>query len=113
MLGDDGSVTERRDAFLTWAASLPGVLNTLPVITWNTDKTYLRDLASSGIPTVPTTWVGPDAGNPEILLPQGNFVVKPAVSSGAQRGSARRVAKRFSRASTLRCRRSPRTCSTR
>jgi glutathione synthase/RimK-type ligase-like ATP-grasp enzyme len=79
--------SERRDAFLTWAASLPGVLNTLPVITWNTDKTYLRDLASSGIPTVPTTWVGPDAGNPEILLPQGNFVVKPAVSSGAQNTS--------------------------
>jgi glutathione synthase/RimK-type ligase-like ATP-grasp enzyme len=76
--------SERRDAFLAWAASLPLVLNPLPVITWNTDKTYLRDLAASRIPTVPTTWVAPHAAGPEIRLPEGNLVVKPAVSSGAQ-----------------------------
>jgi hypothetical protein len=79
--------SERRDAFLRWAASLPRVLNEVPVITWNTDKTYLRDLAASGIPTVPTTWVAPGAGKPAVELPAGNFVVKPAVSSGAQNTS--------------------------
>jgi glutathione synthase/RimK-type ligase-like ATP-grasp enzyme len=76
--------SERREAFLQWAASLPSVLNPVPVITWNTDKTYLRDLAASGIPTVPTAWVAPAGGARGIELPAGNFVVKPAVSSGAQ-----------------------------
>jgi glutathione synthase/RimK-type ligase-like ATP-grasp enzyme len=79
--------SERRDAFLEWAASVPRVLNTLPVITWNTDKTYLRDLAASGVPTVPTTWLEPGSRDREIRLPDGNLVVKPAVSSGAQNTS--------------------------
>jgi glutathione synthase/RimK-type ligase-like ATP-grasp enzyme len=74
----------RRDAFLTWAASLPRVLNPVDVLTWNTDKTYLRTLAASGVPTVPTTWIGPDANDGLSRLPEGNLVVKPAVSSGAQ-----------------------------
>jgi hypothetical protein len=76
--------SERRDAFLDWAASVPRVLNALPVITWNTDKTYLRDLAEAGISTVPTTWLAPGSGDRPIRLPDGNLVVKPAVSSGAQ-----------------------------
>jgi glutathione synthase/RimK-type ligase-like ATP-grasp enzyme len=79
--------SERRDAFLEWAASVPRVLNAVPIITWNTDKTYLRDLAGSGIPTVPTTWLEPDSGDRRIRLPEGNLVVKPAVSSGAQNTS--------------------------
>jgi glutathione synthase/RimK-type ligase-like ATP-grasp enzyme len=79
--------SERRDAFLAWAASVPRVLNAVPVITWNTDKTYLRDLAGSGIRTVPTTWLEPDSGDRRIRLPEGHLVVKPAVSSGAQNTS--------------------------
>jgi glutathione synthase/RimK-type ligase-like ATP-grasp enzyme len=79
--------SERRDAFLEWAASVPRVLNAVPVISWNTDKTYLRDLAGSGIPTVPTTWLAPGSGDRQIRLPEGNLVVKPAVSSGAQNTS--------------------------
>jgi glutathione synthase/RimK-type ligase-like ATP-grasp enzyme len=63
------------------------VLNAVPVLTWNTDKTYLRSLAASGIPTVPTTWVAPGEGMRGIRLPEGNLVVKPAVSSGAQNTS--------------------------
>jgi glutathione synthase/RimK-type ligase-like ATP-grasp enzyme len=78
---------ERRDAFLEWAGSLPRVLNTVQVIRWNTDKSYLRALAASGIPVVPTTWVKPDAGDRAFQLPEGNLVVKPAVSSGAQNTS--------------------------
>jgi glutathione synthase/RimK-type ligase-like ATP-grasp enzyme len=78
---------ERRDAFLHWAASLPRVLNEVPIVTWNTDKTYLRALAASGIPTVPTAWVPAGANDREIPLPEGDFVVKPAISSGAQNTS--------------------------
>jgi glutathione synthase/RimK-type ligase-like ATP-grasp enzyme len=79
--------SERRDAFLEWAASVPRVLNAVPVLTWNTDKTYLRDLAESGIPTVPTTWLERGPGDREIRLPAGSVVVKPAISSGAQNTS--------------------------
>jgi hypothetical protein len=69
----------RRPAFLEWARRTPGVCNPDDVLAWNTDKHYLRDLASAGIPTVPTTWVDPDSrwtpavGSAEV-------VIKPAVS---------------------------------
>jgi glutathione synthase/RimK-type ligase-like ATP-grasp enzyme len=78
---------ERRDAFLAWCAGLPMVLNSLPVITWNTDKTYLRVLAAAGVPTVPTTWIGPSTRSGAAVLPGGELVVKPAISSGAQNTS--------------------------
>lgn len=77
----------RRDAFLEWCAGLPMVLNSLPVITWNTDKTYLRDLAAAGVPTVPTTWIEPESRVGDVLLPGGHLVVKPSISSGAQNTS--------------------------
>lgn len=77
----------RRDAFLEWCAGLPAVLNSLPVITWNTDKTYLRELASAGVPTVPTTWIEPASRWGDVRLPGGHLVVKPSISSGAQNTS--------------------------
>jgi len=77
---------ERRDAFLSWARSLPRVLNPFPVLEWNTDKErYLTDLAAAGVPIVPTEFVAP-GGEPE--LPEAPFVVKPAISAGG-RSSAR------------------------
>ena len=78
---------ERRDAFLTWCSRVPQVLNAVPVLTWNTDKTYLRELAGAGIPTVPTTWVGIGSSAGSVLLPEGELVVKPSVSSGSQNTS--------------------------
>jgi glutathione synthase/RimK-type ligase-like ATP-grasp enzyme len=78
---------ERRDAFLAWCARVPQVLNSIPVVAWNTDKTYLRALAEAGVPTVPTTWVGPDALDGALLLPAGQLVVKPSISSGSQNTS--------------------------
>jgi glutathione synthase/RimK-type ligase-like ATP-grasp enzyme len=77
---------ERRAAFLAWAASLPHVLNPLPVLEWTTDKQrYLRDLAEAGLPVVPTRFVGPDD---RFESPAEAFVVKPAISAGG-RSSAR------------------------
>jgi glutathione synthase/RimK-type ligase-like ATP-grasp enzyme len=77
----------RRDAFLAWCSSLPRVLNSVPVITWNTDKSYLRTLAGAGVPTVPTTWVDTDSAGARLRLPEGPLVIKPAISSGAQHTS--------------------------
>jgi glutathione synthase/RimK-type ligase-like ATP-grasp enzyme len=77
---------ERRDAFLSWARSLPRVLNPVPVLEWNTDKErYLTDLAAVGVPVVATEFVPPGSA---LDPPAGAFVVKPAISAGG-RSSAR------------------------
>jgi hypothetical protein len=64
--------------------------NSPDVLAWNTDKTYLRELAAAGVPVVPTTFLGPDD---EVRLPAGNggFVVEPSVSTGS-RNTARYTA---------------------
>jgi hypothetical protein len=77
-----GYVT-RRERFLAWAgtaARASRLLNPEPVLRWNSDKSYLGDLAAVGVPTVPTTRVPPGAA---WRPPDGEFVVKPTVSSGA------------------------------
>ncbi|HYT09234.1 MAG TPA: hypothetical protein VEL73_01085 [Mycobacteriales bacterium] len=89
----------RRDDFVAWAASLPRLANPADVIGWNTDKTYLRDLAAAGVPVVPTRWLDPG----ETVSPDGwgesrtGVVVKPAVSAGA-RDTARYGSAEFERA---------------
>jgi glutathione synthase/RimK-type ligase-like ATP-grasp enzyme len=82
--------SDRRGEYLEWCASLPRVLNPFPVIEWNTDKRYLRDLVAVGIPTVPTTWIEPGAPD-DIDLPGGDVVIKPSVSAGARNTSRYRA----------------------
>jgi hypothetical protein len=89
---------ERFAEFLAWAqrtAKLTTLLNPPPVIRWNTDKHYLRDLARAGVPTVPTRFVEPGEAAPRALarfLEDGiaEWVVKPAVGAGS-RDAARYV----------------------
>jgi hypothetical protein len=71
----------RRDAFLDWAGALPSVANPASVLTWNTDKRYLGELAEAGLPTVLTRFAGPDA-EPE-LPPWPEYVIKPTISAGS------------------------------
>ncbi|WP_439677776.1 ATP-grasp domain-containing protein [Embleya sp. MST-111070] len=69
-------------AFIEWAASVPRLANPAAVVTWNTDKTYLRDLARAGLPVVETMWLEPDS---TVTLPtSGVHVVKPAISAGSR-----------------------------
>jgi glutathione synthase/RimK-type ligase-like ATP-grasp enzyme len=52
--------TRRRNEFVRWAAHVSErttLFNPLPVIEWNTHKTYLRDLESRGAPCIPTVWL--------------------------------------------------------
>lgn len=53
------------EAFEEWTRRLEGVgvpvWNPPEVLRWNARKTYLRDLAQTGVPTVPTRFVEPDA----------------------------------------------------
>jgi hypothetical protein len=74
---------ERRQEFLAWAGQLRRVVNSLPVLRWNTDKNYLLDLARAGLPAIPTRFLGPgDVFEP----PPWPYVVKPAVSCGGRFG---------------------------
>jgi glutathione synthase/RimK-type ligase-like ATP-grasp enzyme len=77
---------EQLDAFLSWARSLPRVLNDVALLEWNTDKQrYLTDLERAGVPIVATTFVPPREW---FDAPDEPFVVKPAISAGG-RSSAR------------------------
>lgn len=73
---------DRRDAFLAWARSVPRLANPAPLLAWNTDKRYLRDLAAAGLPTVPTVFLEP--GESFAAPAAAELVVKPSVSAGAQ-----------------------------
>ncbi|MGI8759765.1 MAG: ATP-grasp domain-containing protein [Jatrophihabitantaceae bacterium] len=78
--------TDDRVAFLDWARRVPRLANPAPVVEWNSDKTYLRDLENAGVPTVTTSWVAP--GDPFELPAADEFVVKPSVGAGS-RGAGR------------------------
>jgi glutathione synthase/RimK-type ligase-like ATP-grasp enzyme len=76
--------TERREEFLAWARAVDAVtrlVNPLPVVTWNSHKRYLTELAAAGVPTVPTTLVPAGGAVPDL---PGTVVVKPAVSAGGR-----------------------------
>ena len=67
----------RRDRFLAWAEAVPRLLNAADVVRWNTDKRYLAKLPGA----VATEFVDRErAWQP----PDGEFVVKPAISSGSR-----------------------------
>ena len=83
----------RRDEFVAWARHVADggvrLLNPAPMIAWNTDKRYLRDLAALGIAVVPTIWVERPGEVPLLrdLLDGAAWaeaVVKPAISAGAR-----------------------------
>jgi hypothetical protein len=75
--------TLRVGEFVEWAQRVgPERLRNPPaLLEWNSDKTYLADLAGAGLPTVPTTFVLPGDGPP---LLAGEVVVKPTVSAGGR-----------------------------
>lgn len=73
----------RREEFLAWAVRVDGearLHNPPAVLRWTTDKTYLRDLAEAGVPTVPTAFLDTDEPHPYLDV---EHVVKPAVSAGS------------------------------
>ncbi|WP_129338363.1 ATP-grasp domain-containing protein [Cellulomonas endophytica] len=88
--------TERPAQFAEWARRVEHssrLLNPADVVTWNIDKTYLRDLERAGLPIVPTIWLDPernlDSRAIHTRFPAfGDFVIKPTVSAGS-RGTGR------------------------
>lgn len=72
------------EQFLGWArraATATTIMNPVPALQWNIDKTYLRSLQSRDIPIVDTEWVSDaEAWAP----PRYEFVVKPSISAGGR-----------------------------
>lgn len=78
--------------FRAWTSGIRHLANPAEVIAWNTDKTYLLDLASADVPVVPTVVARPGE---TAELPDGvEFVVKPSVGAGS-RGAGRFAAGDF------------------
>ena len=75
---------QRREEFLAWARSVPWMLNSAAVFTWNTDKSYLSQLAESGVPVVPTQVVENPADLPAAIASHPSVVVKPTVGAGGR-----------------------------
>jgi len=70
----------------TWeAAGLP-VANPVPLMRWNTDKRYLFDLETKGVPIIPTAFA-PALSDVDLTEARARFgdtvIVKPPVSGGA------------------------------
>lgn len=78
-------------AFIEWTRRMEAATalhNPAGLIAWNSDKTYLRQLAGAGVPTVATRWVerGEDVDLEVELAARGweEAVVKPSVDLGAK-----------------------------
>lgn len=82
---------DKHQEFLAWTRAVGAetrLLNPPVLVAWNSEKTYLRELAAAGIPTVPTVWVGRDEEvDVEALLAERGWseaVIKPVVDLGAK-----------------------------
>lgn len=78
-----------RRAFLEWTKRIPRLLNHADVLEWNSDKHYMQELETMGLPVIPTTWLEPEQNLSKQQLHSrfpalSDFVVKPAVSSGVR-----------------------------
>ena len=75
----------RYHEFAEWIDRVSGVTalrNDAPLLHWNMHKSYLRDLELSGVPVVPTAWVGKGERSDLLSLRSANgwrdCVIKPA-----------------------------------
>ncbi len=82
---------EHREDFVAWAervAAKTALWNPLPVVRWNTHKSYLRDLDGRGVPVIPTVWLPPGrrADVRAIMSERGwkRGFLKPAVGATAR-----------------------------
>lgn len=82
---------DKHAEFLDWARRVEAVTrlrNPADLIAWSSDKSYLRELAEAGVPTVPTLWVerGSELDLEGELARRGwkEVVIKPVVDLGAK-----------------------------
>jgi len=75
----------RREEFLAWARGVgPALLNGADVFAWNTDKSYLLELAAAGLPVVPSRVAGSVDEVFAAAADLGPAVAKPTVGAGGR-----------------------------
>jgi glutathione synthase/RimK-type ligase-like ATP-grasp enzyme len=81
---------ERPEEFRAWLAATAAVTNLqnpLPILEWNVDKRYLRELSDGGVPTIPTIWSEPGGEGAALAEIDARgwerVVIKPVVDLGA------------------------------
>ncbi|AZB00868.1 hypothetical protein EG359_15180 [Chryseobacterium joostei] len=79
------------EEFLDWLERVEDlgvkVLNPVEIITWNSDKHYLKDISEKGLPVIPAEYLDKDSSFDNHffdLFKTDKLVVKPCVSAGAQ-----------------------------
>ena len=91
LLGTAWNYQDRPEMFLAKLEALArqgvGVFNPPPIVRWNMSKTYLRELARTGVPTIPTVWYDrADAGLAHAAMDElecDRLVVKQQIGAGA------------------------------
>lgn len=93
LVGTTWDYVQKRDGFfarLEAIANARPLFNPLSLMRWNADKSYLRDLAARGVPTVPTMWA--DAASAAFIAQAFDafattdmLVVKPRIGAGGWR----------------------------
>ena len=81
---------ERPDEFRSWLRSVArssNLQNPLPIVEWNLDKRYLRELDAGGVATIPTVWSEPGGEGAAVeeldRLGWERIVIKPVVDLNA------------------------------
>jgi hypothetical protein len=96
VIGTTWDYMEHREAFLAKLDEIcihTQLLNPLSLVKWNSDKTYLKQLAEQGIPAIETVWLEhgacTEAGVRDAAMALGahDVVIKPTVGAGAWRQS--------------------------
>lgn len=76
---------ERIAEFSAWlkvVATQTRLLNSLPIVEWNLDKRYLRELMAAGIAVMNTVFVESETELDHEVF-SGDVIVKPAISAGS------------------------------
>jgi glutathione synthase/RimK-type ligase-like ATP-grasp enzyme len=86
LLRSTWNYTECPAEFLHWCervAAATRLLNPPAIVRWNTDKRYLSDLASKGVPVIPAHFLAP-GDDPASFPAHAEFVVKPCIGAGSR-----------------------------
>ncbi|MFY8123065.1 MAG: ATP-grasp domain-containing protein [Silanimonas sp.] len=86
LLRSTWNYTECPAEFRAWCERVAGstrLLNPPDLVRWNTDKRYLSDLASKGVPVIPAHFLAP-GDDPASFPTHAEFVVKPCIGAGSR-----------------------------
>lgn len=77
----------KKNEFVAWCNSVPRLFNNAAIVSWNTHKSYLRELSKQGVAIAPTVWIDTgekiDAGRTMEQFKTDRGFIKPQVGACA------------------------------